>query len=122
MSYEQFLTSKSVITKQATMPDGTVSDVHFVKCAHVDFVRWQQAEQSGKPADVERGKQVFISKCLVDAEGNPALSEAKSLHLTAEGVNVLFPLALEASGVIKRKEPGNGSGEEASSTSSDTSP
>ena len=55
MSYEQFLTSKTVITKQATMPDGTVADVHFVKCAHVDFVRWQQAEQSGKPADVERG-------------------------------------------------------------------
>lgn len=122
MSYEQFLTSKTVITKQATMPDGTVSEVHFVKCAHVDFVRWQQAEQSGKPAEIERGKQVFISKCLVDAEGNPALTEAKSLHLTAEGVNALFPLALEASGVIKRKEPGNGLGEDPSNTSSDTLP
>lgn len=122
MSYEQFLTSKTVITKQATMPDGTVSDVHFVKCAHVDFMRWQAAEHSDKPGEVERGKQVFIAKCLVDADGNPALTEAKSLHLTAEGVNVLFPLALEVNGLIKRKDPGNGSGEAAPNTSSDTSP
>lgn len=89
---------------------------------HVDFMRWQAAEHSDKPGEVERGKQVFIAKCLVDADGNPALTEAKSLHLTAEGVNVLFPLALEVNGLIKRKDPGNGSGEAAPNTSSDTSP
>lgn len=122
MSYEQFLTSTDVITKRAKFSDGTESDVHFVKCAHLDFERWRAAENSGKPGEVERGKQVFISKCLVDPEGKPALTEAKSLHLTAEGVAILFPLALEASGIVKRPDAGNGSGEEASSTSSDTSP
>lgn len=122
MSYEQFLTSKTVITKQATLPDGTVSDVHFVKCAHLDFERWRAAENSGNPAEVERGKQIFISKCLVDAEGKRVLDDAKSLQLTAEGVAILFPLALEASGIVKRPDAGNGSGEAASDTSSDTSP
>ena len=117
MSIDQCLTSsKTIVTKRATMPDGSEEDMHFIKCSHLDFERWRAAENSGKPADVERGKQVFISRCLVDADGNHVLTEAKSLQLTAEGVAVLFPLALEASGIVKRPDSGNGSGGAASNT------
>lgn len=122
MSYEQFLTGDTIVTLPAKFSNGVQMDVHFKKCAHVDFERWRAAENSGKPAEVERGKQLFIAKCLVEADGTRALTDAKSIELSAEGVAILFPLALEASGIVKRPDAGNDSGEEASSTSSDTSP
>ena len=103
--YDQFLTSDNIITLRATMPDGTEHDTHWKKCAHLDFERWRSAEQSNDPAKIERAKQVFISACLVDANGARALTEKDSIKLTAEGVSVLFPLALEASGIVKRPDP-----------------
>lgn len=123
MSYEKFRQSKTPIAVEATMPDGSVETVHFIKCSHMDFERWRMAENSSDPSVVERAKQQFIAACLVDADGARALTEKESIGLTAEGVSVLLPLALEVSGITKRKsESGNGSGEAAESTGNATSP
>ena len=118
MHYAKFLTSDEVFTLPATFSDGTTADTHWKKCAHVEFERWRQAEQSGDAAKLERGKQKFIAACLVNPDGTRAMSDADSIKLTAEGVAILFPLALRASGIVKAKgdDPGNASGEEAPST------
>lgn len=117
MSYDKFLVSDEIITLQAKFSDGTEADTYWKKCAHVDFERWRQAENSDDPV---RGKQQFIAACLVNQDGSRAISDKDSIKLTAEGVSILFPLALQASGITK--PVGNGSGEAAQSTSSDTSP
>jgi len=104
-TYDQFLTSDKVITIAATMPDGSKHDTHWKKCSHVDFERWRTAEQSGDAGKIERAKQLFIAACLVNPSGDRALSEKESIKLTAEGVATLFPLALEASGIVKRPDP-----------------
>lgn len=122
MSYEVFMQSKTPIPIEAAMPDGSVETIHFVKCSHLAFERWRMAEQSDKPAEVERAKQKFIAACLVNPDGTPAMTEDDSIGLTAEGVSVLFPLALETSGITKRKDSGNDSGEEVEATGKDTSP
>lgn len=122
MSYNQFLTSDTIITLPAKFGDGTDGETHWKKCAHLDFERWRQAEQSGDLGQIERAKQKFIAACLVNADGRRALTDAESIKLTAEGVNILFPLALEASGIAKRPDAGNASGEEVSNTSSASSP
>lgn len=118
MNYARFLTSDEVITLPAKFSDGTEADTHWKKCAHVDFERWRQAEQSDDAAKVERGKQKFIACCLVNPDGTRAMTDADSIKLTAEGVAILFPLALRASGIAKKKAdaPGNASGGEAPST------
>ncbi len=118
MNYSRFLTSDEIITLPATFSDGTQADTHWKKCAHVDFERWRQAEQADDVAKIERGKQKFIAACLVNPDGTRAMTDADSIKLTAEGVSILFPLALQASGIVKPKgdAPGNASGEEAPST------
>jgi len=120
MSYNRFLTSDEVITLKAKFGDGTEADTHWKKCAHVDFERWRAAEHSGDAGKVERSKQQFIAACLVEPDGTRALSDKDSIKLTAEGVSVLFPLALEASGIVKRPDPKADSPDGAGSTSSDT--
>jgi len=122
MSYDKFLKNNTAITREAKFTDGTVADVHFVKCAHIDFERWRQAEKSEDPAQLERGKQLFIAACLVNPDGSRAITDEDSIKLTAEGVSILFPLALETSGITKRADPGNVGGEEVPSTSSASSP
>lgn len=103
--YDQFLTSDNIITLKAKMPDGSEHDTHWKKCSHVDFERWRTAEQSGDAGKIERAKQKFIAACLVGPDGSKALDEKESIKLTAEGVATLFPLALEASGIVKRPDP-----------------
>ena len=115
--YAQFTTQGGgVIEREAEFPDGTKAPVYFRKCAHVDFEKWRHAEQSDNPANVERGKQIFIAACLVNQDGSRAMTDEESIGLTAEGVSILFPLALEASGLTKRPDAKNDSGEEATST------
>lgn len=122
MSYNQFLVSDTIITLPAKFGDGTEGDTYWKKCAHLDFERWRLAEQSDHFGQIERAKQKLIASCLVNADGTRALTDAESIKLTAEGVNILFPLALEASGIAKRPDAGNASGGEASNTSSESSP
>lgn len=115
--YDKFLTGPDLIESEATFTDGTKVAVFFKKCAHVDFERWRLAEQSGDPVKIERGKQKFIASCLVNPDGKRAMTDEQSLCLTAEGVTILFPLALEASGIARKAEPaGNDSGEAAANT------
>ena len=115
--YKQFTSEGAgIVEKTATMPDGTEGKVYFRKCAHVDFERWRHAEDSDNPAEVERGKQRFIAACLVEPDGMEVFTDEDSIGLTSEGVATLFPLALEASGLVKRPDPKNDSGGEASST------
>ena len=115
--YKQFTSDGAgIVEKTAIMPDGTEGKVYFRKCAHVDFERWRHAEESDNPAEVERGKQRFIAACLVEPDGMEVFTDEDSVGLTSEGVQILFPLALEASGLVKRPDPKNGSGGEASST------
>ncbi|PZQ09940.1 MAG: hypothetical protein DI565_20285 [Ancylobacter novellus] len=122
MDYGRFLTDSSVISRSATFSDGTVADVHFIKCSHLDFERFRASENSTNPADVERAKQRFIAAVLVNPDGTRAMSDDDSIKLTAEGVSILLPLALETSGIIKRQDAGNAGGGEAETTSSASSP
>ncbi|TAA20292.1 hypothetical protein [Pseudoxanthomonas winnipegensis] len=122
MDYRRFLTDSSVISRSATFSDGTVDDVHFIKCSHLDFEKFMAAEKSSNPAEVERAKQRFIAAVLVNPDGTRAMSDDDSIKLTAEGVSILLPLALETSGIIKRADPGNAGGGEAETTSSASSP
>lgn len=114
--YNQFLSGSGTVAREVVLPDGTEATIHFRKCAHVDFEKWRHAEDSDNPAEVERGKQRFIAACLVDESGERIFTDSASVGLTSEGVQILFPLALEASGLVRRPDPKNGSGEEASST------
>jgi hypothetical protein len=122
VSYDRFLISDEIITLPAKFGDGTEADTYWKKCAHVDFERWREAETSDNPAKTERGKQQFIAACLVNQDGTRAISDKDSIKLTAEGVSILFPLALQSSGITKQADAGNALGEAPQSTSSDTSP
>lgn len=122
MNYAKFLISDEIITLPAKFGDGTEADTYWKKCAHVDFERWRLAEKSDDLAKTERGKQQFIAACLVNQDGTRAITDKDSVKLTAEGVAILFPLALQASGLTQSVEAGNDSGEAPQSTSSDTSP
>ena len=114
--YNQFLSGNGTVAREVVLPDGTEATLHFRKCAHVDFEKWRHAEESENPHDVERGKQIFIAACLVDESGDRIFTDSASVGLTSEGVQILFPLALEASGLVKRPDPKNDLGGEASST------
>jgi len=103
--YDQFLTNDQVITLKAKMPDGTEHDTYWKKCPHFYFERLQAEERSGDVSKIERAKQLFIAACLVNPDGTKALDAKESIKLTAEGVATLFPLALEASGIVKRPDP-----------------
>lgn len=122
MSYDKFLASDEIISLRAKFSDGTEADTHWKKCRHTEVERFRFAEGSGDLAQVERAKQKLIAASLVNPDGSRAITEADSLKLTAEGVNILFPLALQASGIAKRPDPGNAGGEAPSTTSSASSP
>lgn len=115
MSYAKFLVSDEIITLTAKL-GGEDHPTHWRKCSHVEFEQWRHAEQSTDPSVVERGKQKFIAACLLNPDGTPGMTAKESIGLTAEGVAALFPLALEASGIMSRPDPKNDSGEGASST------
>ncbi len=115
MSYADFLVSDEIITLTANL-GGKDHPTYWKKCSHVEFERWRHAEQSEDAGVVERGKQKFIAACIVNQDGSPGMTAKESIGLTAEGVSILFPLALEASGIVNRPEPKNDSGEAESNT------
>ena len=120
MSYNRFIVNDDIITLKAKFSDGTEADTHWKKCAHFYYERWRAAEASNDPAKLERAKQVFIAASLVNPDGTPAFSEKDSIKLTTEGVVILFPLALEANGIVSRADPKANLPEDQSGTSSDT--
>lgn len=120
MSYDRFLTSDEIITIPAKFSDGTESPTYWKRCAHFHYERWKAAENSKNPAEVERAKQRFIAASLVNQDGTPAMSEKDSIKLTSEGVLVLFPLVLEANGIVSRPDPKAHSSADQQDTSSDT--
>ena len=120
MSYDRFLTNDTITKISAKFSDGTEAPTYWKKCAHVHYERWKAAEKSGNPSEMERAKQKFIAASLVNADGTPAMSERDSIKLTSEGVLVLFPLVLEANGIVSRPDPKAHSSADQQDTSSDT--
>jgi len=120
MSYDRFLTNDEIIELPAKFSDGTEAHTYWKKCAHIHYERWKAADASGDLGKIERAKQQFIAASLVNPDGTPAMSDRDSIKLTSEGVLVLFPLVLEANGIVARRDPKASSPEAASDTSSDT--
>lgn len=120
MSYNKFLTNDEIITLPARFTDGTEANTHWKKCPHFHYERWLAADSSGDLAKAERAKQLFIAASLVNPDGTIALSDKESIKLTSEGVMVLFPLVLEANGIVSRRDPKAPSVAEVPDTSSDT--